>query len=60
MPQQDVRKNYIGIVNETAEDERIADAAVRAQAHVVGYLIGRLAAALGRPPKAAPGRTTTS
>ncbi|SFH73385.1 hypothetical protein [Bradyrhizobium sp. Gha] len=60
MPQQDARKNYIGIVSDTAEDERIADTAVQAQPHVVNYLVGRLAAALGRPPKTAPGRTTSS
>lgn len=60
MPQQDARKNYIGLVSDTTEDERIADTAVRARPHVVSYLVGRLAAALGRPSKAAPGRTTTS
>ena len=60
MPQQDARKNYIGLVNDTAEEERIADTASRAQPHVVGYLFGRLAAVLGRSRKGAPGRTTTS
>jgi hypothetical protein len=59
VPQQDARKNYIGIVSDTTEDERIADTAVRAQLHVVSYLVGRLAAVLGRPSKAAPGRATT-
>ena len=59
MPQQDTRKNYIGIVNDTTEDERVADGAARMQPHVVGYLVGRLAAVLGRARKDAPGRTTT-
>jgi len=57
--QQDARKNYIGIVSDTTEDERIADTAVRSQPHVVSYLVGRLAAVLGRPRKGAPGRATT-
>ena len=60
VPQQDARKNYIGIVSDTAEDERIADTAVQAQPHVVNYLVGRLAAALGRAAKVAPGRSTSS
>lgn len=60
MPQQDARKNYIGIVSDTAEEERFADGATRVQPHVVGYLVGRLAAVLGRARKDAPGRTTTS
>lgn len=55
MPQQDARKNYIGIVSDTTEDEHIADT-MRAQPRVVSYLVGRLAAALGR--KGPPGRTT--
>ena len=59
MPQQDARKNYIGIVSDTTEDERIADTAVRAQPHVMSYLVGRLAAVLGRPRKGATGRPTT-
>ncbi|MET4255693.1 hypothetical protein ABIC09_000621 [Bradyrhizobium sp. S3.12.5] len=60
MPQQDARKNYIGIVSDTTEEERIADTAARLQPHVVGYLVGRLAAALGRARKGALERTTTS
>jgi len=55
--QQDARKNYIGIVSDTTEEERIADGAARAQPHVVSYLVGRLDAALGRPRKGAPGYT---
>ena len=60
MPQQDARKNYIGIVSDTAEEERIADTALRTQPRVVSYLFGRLAAVLRRPRKGATGRTTTS
>ena len=57
VPQQDARKNYIGIVSDTTEEERIADTAVPAQPHILSYLVGRLAAALGR--KGPQGRTTT-
>lgn len=60
MPQQDARKNYIGIVNDTTEEERVADSAAHVQPHVMGYLVGRLAAVLGRARKDAPGHTTTS
>ncbi|MBK3664368.1 hypothetical protein JJE66_24475 [Bradyrhizobium diazoefficiens] len=56
MPQQNARKNYIGIVSDTTEEERIADTALRA----VSYLVGRLAAVLKRPGKAAPGRPLSS
>jgi hypothetical protein len=59
VPQQDARKNYIGIVSDTADDELIA-ATARAQPHVVSYLVGRFAAVLGRPRKSAPGHTTSS
>ena len=59
MQQQDARKNYIGIVSDTTEDKRIADTAIRAQPHVVSYLVGRIAAVLGRPRKGGPERTTT-
>ena len=58
MPQQDARKNYIGLVSDTAEEERIADTMLRSL--VVSDLFGRLAAALGRPRKGVPGRTTSS
>ena len=57
MLQQDARKNYIGIVSERAEEERIVDTALRARPRV-SDLFGRLAAALGRPRKSAPGHTT--
>lgn len=60
MPQQNARKNYIGIVSDTTEEERIAEVAARVQPEVVGYLVGRLAAVLGRARKDAPGHTTTS
>jgi hypothetical protein len=60
VPQQDARKNYIGIVSDTAEEERIADTALRVGPLVVSDLFGRLAAALGRPRKGAPGHTTSS
>ena len=53
VPQQDARKNYIGLVSDTTEDERIADGAARTQPHVVSYLVERLAAALGRARKSA-------
>lgn len=56
VPQQNARKNYIGIVSDTTEEERIADTALRAQPHVVSYLVGRLAAVLKRPRQ---GRTGT-
>ncbi|QOZ46565.1 hypothetical protein XH89_26170 [Bradyrhizobium sp. CCBAU 53340] len=60
MPQQNARKNYIGIVSDTTEEQRIADTGMQAQPHVVSYLVGCLAAALGRPRKGTPGPTTTS
>ncbi|MDN3272861.1 hypothetical protein QWJ07_01310 [Frankia sp. RB7] len=47
-------------MNDTTEDERVADSAARVQPHVVGYLVGRLAAVLGRARKGAPGHTTKS
>lgn len=49
--QQDTRRNYIGLVNDTAEEERTADSAARSQPHVLSYLVGRLAAALKRRAK---------
>jgi len=57
---QDARKNYIGIVNDTAEEESLAGGAARAQPRVVSYLVGRLAAVLKRPGKAAPERQISS
>ncbi|WP_409189452.1 hypothetical protein [Bradyrhizobium sp. RDM4] len=54
MQQQDTRKNYIGIVSDTTEDERISNATVRAQPHMVSDLVRRIAAALGRSRKRAP------
>ncbi|MBR0824120.1 hypothetical protein JQ596_01135 [Bradyrhizobium manausense] len=55
MQQQDARRNYIGIVSDTTEEERAADTAARSQPRVVSDLVGRLAAALKRrtlPPSA--------
>jgi len=56
--QQDARKNYIGLVNDTAEDERLAGGSARPQPHVMSYLVGRLAAVLKRSGKTAPGRSS--
>jgi hypothetical protein len=58
--QQDARKNYIGIVNDTAEEESLAGNSAGAQPRVVSYLVGRLAAVLKRPGKAAPERPISS
>lgn len=60
VPQLDVRKNYIGLVSDTTEDQHLADSAARSQPRVMSYLVGRLAAALKRPDKAAPGRAIES
>lgn len=60
VPQQDARKNYIGLVNDTAEDERLAGSSAQSQPRVMSYLVGRLAAVLKRSGKAAPGRSITS
>jgi hypothetical protein len=48
---QDARKNYIGIVNDTTDEEQIAESAARWQPHVMSYLFGRLAAVLKRTLK---------
>lgn len=56
MQQRDARRNYIGIVNDTTEDERAADSAARAQPRVMSYLVGRIAAVLRRSGKGAPGQ----
>jgi hypothetical protein len=58
--QRDARKNYIGLVSDTTEDKHLADSAARSQPRVMRYLIGRLAAVLKRPRKAAPGRIISS
>lgn len=57
--QQEVRKNYIGIVNDTTDDERVADAAARRRPRMMGYLVGRLADVLKLRRKGAPGRSIT-
>jgi hypothetical protein len=58
--QQDARKNYIGIVNDAAEEESLAGSSARAQPCAVSSLIGRLAAVLKRPGKVAPERQISS
>ncbi|OAF10484.1 hypothetical protein AYJ54_09325 [Bradyrhizobium centrolobii] len=58
--QQDARKNYIGIVNDRAEEERLADGVAQSQPRVMSYLVGRLSAMLRRPHKGTPGRSLTS
>ncbi|PDT87192.1 hypothetical protein CO669_26985 [Bradyrhizobium sp. Y36] len=55
MQKQDARKNYIGLVSDTTDDERLTDGAMRSQPHVMSYLASRLAAVLRRPGKSAPG-----
>lgn len=58
--QQDAKKNYIGLVNDTAEEERLAGSCAWPQPHVMSYLVGCLAAVLKRAGKAQPGRSITS
>lgn len=58
--QQDARKNYIGLVNDTAEEERLGGSSARPQPQVMSYLVGRLAAVLKRADKAQSGRSITS
>ncbi|MBR0710328.1 MULTISPECIES: hypothetical protein [Bradyrhizobium] len=60
MQRQNASKNYIGLVNDTTEDKRLADSSAQSQPRVMGNLIGRLAAALRRPGKAASGRRIES
>ncbi|MGY4625864.1 hypothetical protein [Bradyrhizobium sp. USDA 4486] len=60
MPQQDARKYYISLVNDTAENERLAGGPAPSQPRVMSYLVGRLAAVLKRSAEAAPGRSITS
>jgi len=56
--QQEARKNYIGIVNDTTELERAAEQVALSEPGVMSYLIGRLTAALKRRPKDRPGPPT--
>ncbi len=51
MQQLDARKNYIGLVSDTADDKHLADSAARAEPRVMSYLVGRLAAVLKRTDK---------
>ncbi|OKO83525.1 hypothetical protein AC629_22745 [Bradyrhizobium sp. NAS80.1] len=60
MQQQDARKNYIGLVNDATEEERLADSAARLRPRVMSYLARRLAAMLRRSVEAAPGRSIKS
>ncbi|WP_439374324.1 hypothetical protein [Bradyrhizobium sp. DASA03120] len=38
MQRPDARKNYIGLVNDTTEDKRLADSSARLQPRVMGNL----------------------
>lgn len=60
MPQQDVKKNYIGIVSDTTEEERLAGSAAQSQPHVMSYLVRRLAAVLKRYGKSGASRQISS
>ena len=60
MQQQDGRKNYIGIVSDTAEQESLAGSTARARPCVVSYLVGRLATVLKRSGKAVTERQISS
>jgi hypothetical protein len=53
---QDARKNYIGILNDTTEDEWVAEGAAPSRSRVMSYLAGLLAAVLEHPRKGASGR----
>ena len=55
----DARKNYIGIVSDTTEEERVAESAARSQPRVMSYLVRRLVAALKRRNDS-PGRATAT
>lgn len=55
VPQVENRKNYIGVVSDATEDERLAASALRSQAHVLSYLVDRLTAAFRRRPNGALG-----
>ena len=58
--QQDARKNYIGLVNDATEEERLANGAARPRPRVMRYLAGRLAAVLKRGVKTASIRAIKS
>lgn len=57
MQQQDVRKNYISIVNDAPESERATGAGARSQPGPMKDFVGRLTAVLKRR---LPGTTITS
>jgi hypothetical protein len=55
LQQNKTRKNYIGIVSDATEQERVAEKAIRSWPRVMSYLADRLMAALGRHCKGALG-----
>ncbi|MHC2292942.1 hypothetical protein [Bradyrhizobium barranii] len=57
--QQDVRKNYISIVNDAPDHEQEASTAPRPQPGTMKDFVGRLATVLKRRLPAAPGPTIT-
>ncbi|MBR0743591.1 hypothetical protein JQ582_06635 [Bradyrhizobium japonicum] len=57
--QQDVRKNYISIVNDAPDHEQAASTAPRPQPGTMKDFVGRLATVLKRRLPAAPGPTIT-
>ncbi|WP_441234939.1 hypothetical protein [Bradyrhizobium sp. 930_D9_N1_4] len=57
--QQDVRKNYISIVNDAPENEQAADTAPQPQPGTMKDLFGRLAAVLKRRLPGTQGPTIT-
>jgi hypothetical protein len=48
--QTEARKNFIGIVSDTTEEERLAAEAARSRPGVMSYLVDRLVSALRRRP----------
>jgi len=57
--QQDVRKNYISIVNDAPDREQAASTTPRPQPGTMKNFVGRLATVLKRRLPAAPGPTIT-
>lgn len=57
--QQDVRKNYISIVNDAPEHQQAASTAPRPQPGTMKNFVGRLATVLKRRLPASPGPTIT-
>jgi hypothetical protein len=50
VPEQGIRKNYIGIVSDMTEEERVVLSASRTPSRLMIDLVARLAAALKRRP----------